>query len=270
MSERDDYQPGVPCWVDTLQPDPEAAVRFYGELFGWSFEGPGAMPGDPPGQYFAARLRGRDVAGLGSRAADGPAAWNTYISVESADEAATKVRDAGGSVVAEPFDVPPAGRMAVLTDPAGAAFCLWEPAERKGAQLVNEPGAWSMSFLSTTDPEAAKAFYGSVFGWDDEPMDMGGQEFTLCRLPGYVGGEPEQPVPRDVVAAILPADSDGAEGPQRWNVDFRIADADGAAAKAAELGGSVITGPYDTPGFRQAVLADQHGATFTVSQLLLH
>jgi uncharacterized protein len=272
MSEREQYQSGVPCWVDTVQPEPEAAVSFYGGLFGWSFSGPGPMPGDPPGRYFAAQVRGREVAGIGSQPANGgPSrpAWNTYISVERADEAARKAKDAGGDVVVEPFDVPPAGRMAVLTDPAGALFCVWEAAERNGARLVNEPGAWSMSFLGTDDPEGAMSFYGSVFGWNAEPMELGGQEFTLCRLPGYVGGEPQQPVPRDVVAVMLPANGGAPDGPPQWNVDFWVGDADAAADKASKLGGEVVVGPYDTPGFRQAVLADPHGATFTVSQLLL-
>src|SRR5438093_660768 len=122
MSERHGYPPGVPCWVETLQPDPEAAASFYGDLFGWEFTGPGSMTGDPPGRYFVARLRGSDVAGIGSlpfERASRLAEWITHISVDSAD-AAVKARSAGGSVVAEPFDTLPAGRMAVLGDPAGA------------------------------------------------------------------------------------------------------------------------------------------------------
>lgn len=119
MSECDGYQAGAPCWVDTAQPDPEAAVRFYGALFGWEFIGPGRMPGTPPGQYFVAQLRGRDVAAVSSLPPGAPPTpmWNTYIQVESADDSAQKVKNAGGEVVMEPFNVPPAGRMAVLTDP---------------------------------------------------------------------------------------------------------------------------------------------------------
>src|SRR5881398_350640 len=144
MSQRADYEPGVPCWVDTLQPDPDAAIAFYAGLFGWEFAGPGSMPGNPPGRYFVARLRGRDVAGVGSQpAGDPPApAWTTYVYVASADDAALAAVDAGGAILVEPFGVLPAGRMAVLADPAGAPFCVWEAGERRGAQLVNEPGAW--------------------------------------------------------------------------------------------------------------------------------
>jgi predicted enzyme related to lactoylglutathione lyase len=261
MSERDVYPPGVPCWVETLQPDPEAARQFYASLFGWEFDGPGPMPGDPPGQYFVARLRGRVVAGIGSGGPETPVAWNTHVSVGSADETARLAVDSGGGVLVPPVDAPPAGRFAVLADPAGATFCIWQPEARQGAQVINEAGAWAMSMLSTPDPERASAFYGAVFGWQMEPFQMG---VTLCRATGYVGGEPLQPVPRDVVAALAPAGSDAGS---RWGVDFWVADVDGTAARAADTGGKVIAGPEDTPGFRRAVLCDPSGAAFSVSRV---
>ncbi len=273
MSQRSHYQAGVPCWVDTLQPDPDAATAFYRGLFGWEFIGPGETPGDPPGQYFVATLRGRDVAGVGSQAGQ-PApptpAWNTYISVASADDAVERVRDAGGTVATGPTAASPAGRFAAVRDPAGAPFCVWEPQHRHGAQRVNEPSAWAMSMLHTSDPDGANAFYGDVFGWTPEPFQMGGAEGTLWRLPGYVGGEPGQPVPRDVVAAMVPiADGGSVQAMPQWSVDFWIDDADAAASKAPSLGGSVVAGPFDTPGFRTAVLADPAGAAISVSTLQL-
>jgi uncharacterized protein len=117
MPERDGYIPGVPCWVDASEPDPEAAVDFYAGPFGWEFES--VLPADSPGKYFMARLRGGDVAAVGSipEAMPAMAMWNTYVLVASADDTAAKVRDAGGSVVMEPFDVMASGRMAVCTDP---------------------------------------------------------------------------------------------------------------------------------------------------------
>jgi predicted enzyme related to lactoylglutathione lyase len=261
MSHRDDYEPGVPSWIDTIQPDPDAAMAFYGALFGWEFAGPGPMG------YSVARLHGRDVAGIGSPPPAGsapPPAWNTYVSVESADGIAETVRSAGGAVLIEPFDVLPAGRLAVLADPAGAAFGAWEPRQRAGAQLVNEPGAWAMSHLDSPDPDAAAAFYGAVFGWTTEAFGEGAGAVTMFRLPGYVGGEPHQPVSREVVATMSATREDGTPG---WNVHFWDHDVDATVAKAAELGGSVVAAPFDTPLTRIAVLADPHGAAFAISNV---
>jgi predicted enzyme related to lactoylglutathione lyase len=123
-----------------------------------------------------------------------------------------------------------------------------------------------MSQLATPDPEGAKAFYAEMFGWQAEPFQNGDQEMYLLRLPGYVGGEPAQPVPRDVVAVM--AGSDGSETAQ-WSVGFWIADADKAVTTAEQLGGEVLMGPTDVPGFRMAMLRDPQGAAFSVSQLVL-
>ena len=261
MSERDGFPEGVPSWVDTLQPDLDAATAFYGGLFGWEFEGPGEMPGHPPGRYLVARLRGRDVAGIGtSPSPDDPAGWNTYVTVGSADAAADNAEAAGGQVLVAPFDAAPAGRMAVLEDPAGAVFCVWQPQDRNGAQLVNEPGAWSMSTLLTPDPDAATPFYGALFGWTTESF---GGTITMFRLPGYVGGEPAQPVSREVIATMMPPDA----GPARWSVDFWVGDADAAVARATELGGRAVMPVFDTPVGRTAVIADARGAAFSISQV---
>lgn len=183
VPERDGYIHGVPCAVDTVHPDPEAAVDFYGGLFGWEFED--VMPPDSPRRYFVARLRGLDVAAVGSLPEDGPqrAMWNTYFWVDSADEIASKIADAGGQIVSEPVDVPPnAGRTAVFTDPEGASFRVWQAKENRGAQLVNEPGSLNLNGLNTRDVAGAKAFYGSVFGWRTVTLGAGLEMWTL---PGF-------------------------------------------------------------------------------------
>jgi uncharacterized protein len=248
MSERNGYEPGVPCWVDTWQDDDAAAARFYSELFGWEVA---------RGEYTLFRLRGRDVAGAGRREGAAPA-WTTYVWVDDADATAAKVVAAGGSLVQEPFDSLDGGRMAIVADPAGAVFGVWQLGEHRGAELVNEPGAWAMSMLTTPDPERANAFYGEVFGWSTD--DFGGA--TMYRLPGFVGGEPQQPVPRDVVAVMV----SGEEA--SWRPDFWVPDADAAAAATAELGGRVLAGPIDNPVGRGAVLADPAGAVFSVSKVI--
>ena len=278
MPERDGYPAGVPCWVDTGQPDPDAAVAFYSGLFGWEFEN--AMPPDAPGSYFIARQRGGDVAAVGSLPDGEPATpvWKTYIWVESADETATRVRDAGGRVLTEPFDVMEAGRMAVLADPEGAAFCAWQARQHRGARVVNEPVSLNFNDLSTRDAQGAKAFYGAVFGW--ETLDLGGAE--MWRLPGYgeflERGDPglrkrmaESGAPagfEDVVASLNPIADHEADVPAHWGVTFAVEDADATAERATELGGRVLAPPFDAPWVRMTVIADPQGATFTASKFV--
>jgi len=271
--------PGVPCWIDTSQPDPEAAVDFYSGLFGWDFEG--VMPPGAPGKYFIARLRGGDVAAVGSQPAGAPpmAVWNTYVWVQSADEAAAKVRQAGGRVLTDPFDVMDAGRMAVFTDPEGAAFCVWQAKEHRGARIVNEPGSLNFNGLNTRDAESAKPFYGSLFGWETLGLDGGAE---MWRLPGYGDflekSEPglrarmaESGAPEgfeDVVATINPITDDQPDVPPHWSVTFAVDDADATAARAAELGGTVTVAPFDAPWVRMTVITDPQGATFIASKFV--
>jgi uncharacterized protein len=282
LLERDGYPAGVPCWVDTSQPDPEAAAGFYRDLFGWEFED--RMPADSSGRYLVAQLRGRDVAGVGSQPEQAPPTpvWNTYIWVDSADQAAAKAKEAGGSVVMEPFDIGDAGRMAVLADPSGAAFCVWQANRHKGAQLVNEPGTWVSNELNTRDVEGAKAFYGAVFGWEADSFEMGDVAFHMWRLPGYgdhleaidpdirrrhaEDGAPEGFT--DCVAWMVPMTRDRfpEDVPPHWSVTFSVDDTDAVAEKAAELGGRVVVPPLDAPPVRVAVVSDPQGAVFSVSK----
>jgi predicted enzyme related to lactoylglutathione lyase len=281
MSERDGYAPGVPCWVDTWQPDADAAMSFYTQLFGWEAED--TMPDDAEGTHYMCKLRGRDVAAIASRPEGAPemrgrpggaaeerpvSSWTTYVWVDDVDATAAKVRDAGGSVRVEPFGSLDGGRIAVIADPAGAALGIWSPGEHRGAELVNEPSAYAMSALVTNDPDGAKRFYNEVFGWGVETFEMGGDEMVMWLVDGYVGGEPQQPVRRDVVATMLPPGANGEGSPPRWNVDFWVADVDAAAAKVEELGGQVLTPPFDIPGagMRQGAFRDPQGATFSLTQ----
>ena len=279
MPERDGYIPGVPCWVDTSQPDPEAAVDFYRGLFGWEFED--VMPPDSPGRYFIARIRGGDVAAVGSIPEGAPsmATWNTYLWVESADDTAAKVRDAGGDVVMEPFDIMDFGRMGVFSDPEGAVFSVWQANEHKGARIVNEHGTLNFNGLNTRDVAGAKSFYGSVFGWTTLELPGGAEMWTL---PGYgdyletftpglrkqveeVGGPKGF---EDVVASINPIPDDQPDTPPHWSVTLGVDDADEIAAKASELGGRVIAPPFDAPWVRMTVIGDPQGATLIASKFV--
>jgi uncharacterized protein len=267
MSERDGYEHGVPCWVDIWTGDADRSAEFYARLFGWEMIGGANEAGV---RHLIGRVRGRDVAAIGSRAdLSAPPSWGTYVWVDDADASAERAVAGGGRLVMEPFDSLAGGRMAIIADPAGAVLGLWQPGAHRGAELVNEPGAWSMSGLMADDVDGAEAFYGPLFGWRAERFSMGDAEGVLWRLDGYVGGEPQQPVPRDVVATMIPTGDEAT--PAHWSVDFWIADVDAAVAEAPALGGSVVTPPYEIPGtpLRQAVLADPDGATFSATQLVI-
>jgi uncharacterized protein len=262
MSERDGFDPGVPCWIETWQADAAAAAQFYAGIFGWDAEGADGGP-------YMCRLRGRDVAMIGELSpeeAHRPAAWITYVRVESADEAAGRVNEAGGSVRIGPSDSLDGGRFAIVADPAGAHLGIWQQGSHRGAQLVNEPGAWSWAQLYTRDPARAPSFYAEVFGWESEPLG----EVTMFSRPGYVGGEPEQPVPRDVVAGMAPmGDEFPPEVPPHWRIDFWVDDVDATVERAEELGGRAVVPAFDTEIFRQAVVADPAGAQFSVSRVTI-
>jgi predicted enzyme related to lactoylglutathione lyase len=278
MRERDGYIPGVPCWIDTNQPDPDAAVAFYGGVFGWDLQD--VMPPGSGGKYFMARLHGGDVAAIGSVPEGAPplAVWNTYVWVENADESASKVLAAGGSVVTEPFDVPQAGRMAVFADPEGALFRVWQAGDHKGARIVNEPGSLNFNGLNTRDAAHAKAFYRAVFGWDTLSLGAGVEMWTL---PGY-GDYLERGDPglrqriaefgpagfEDVVATVNPIPDDQQGVPAHWSVTFAVDDADAIAERAAALGGEVVAGPVDAPWVRMTVIRDPQGASFIATKFV--
>jgi len=279
MPDRDGYPPGVPCWVDTSQPDPDAAAEFYGGLFGWELQD--AMPAGSDAKYLVACIRARDVAAISSpaEAASPMATWNTYVCVASADETTAKAREAGGQVLTEPFDVMDAGRMAVLADPEGAVFCLWEAKEHTGAQVVNEHGSVNFNGLNTRDAEGAKAFYGAVFGWRTLELGPGNAMWTLAGYgdhleelnPGTreqmanVGGPPGF---EDVVAALNTIGGDQPDVPPHWNVTFGVDDADAIAERATELGGDPLVPPTDAPWVRMTVIRDPQGATFIANQFV--
>jgi uncharacterized protein len=232
-----------------MQPDPRAALEFYSPLLGWSFDEAAAMPDGLAGEYFTARLAGRRVAGIGQAPPASPAVWITYVRVLHIERALAAAQAAGGAPLAGPMDAGSDGRLAVLTDSTGVSFGLWEAGGRIGADLVDEPGTWAMSSLHTTDLEQAQAFYGAMFGWEIEPV--AGAPYRQWRLAG------------DVVAVVTTTDAVAV--PPHWSVNFAVLDADAIAEHAIALGGAVPMAPFDTPGFRSAVIADPQGGVIAVS-----
>jgi uncharacterized protein len=275
MAELDRYIPGVPCWIDSTQPDPAAAGEFYAGLFGWELEE--TMPADAPGSYLQARLNGGLVAAVSSQPGGGPAParWNTYIWVDDADETAAKVREAGGKVLMEPFDIFDSGRMAWFADAEGAELGLWQPNQHRGATVVNEPGSLNFNGLHTRDLERAKAFYGAVFGWEALPMGMWALRAYGDHLeklnPGTRERTREMGGPErfeEVVAAVSVIGDGEADTQPHWDVTFGIADADATAKRAEELGGTVVVPPFDAPWIRGTVIRDPGGATFKANQFV--
>jgi len=250
MSTRTSYAQGTPNWVDLQTTDPQAAKAFYAGLFGWEFDD---QPMPQGGAYSMAMLRGEPVAAIAAqspemKAAGAPPAWNTYLAVDSVDDAAAMVEKAGGQLAMAPFDVMEAGRMAFVIDPSGAPVALWQASQHIGARLVNEPGAVTWNELITTDPEAA-SFYTEVLGMTTSTMDMGTGEYTLFNV-----GD-------DMVGGSTPPQMPGV--PNHWHVYFAVADTDATAAKVTAQGGSILAEPFDTPVGRIAVARDPQGAVFS-------
>jgi uncharacterized protein len=268
MSTTRTYPNGVPSWVDTEQPDPEAAQDFYHRLLGWTFET--VSPPSTP-LYAIASLGGRDVAGLAPSDGQPAAAWNTYVAVDDADATAARVTAAGGEVVTAPFEPGPAGRTAFCRDRAGAEFRLWQAGRRLGAQAVNEPGTWNFSYLHTDQPDEID-FYSDVFGW--VVADLGFA--SMVRAPGY-GDHLEATVDPGIRARQRGGAPPGFEDAisfvvalepgmrPHWHVAFSVADRDDTVASARRLGAEVISAE-ENDWTRTAVIRDPQGATFTASQ----
>ena len=247
MPEMNAYAPGTPCWVDVSSDNAAASAAFYSRLFGWD-----AMEVPDGGGYTMLLQAGKAVAAAGVNQSGGPAAWSTYIATDDADATAAKITAAGGSLIADVMDIFDAGRMAFALDPQGALFGIWESGTHTGAQIVNEPFAYTWAELNTTDADAAQAFYSTVFGWEPEAL-QGGEDFAYAM----------QKVDGRVVGGIM-----AMEGmPAAWGVYFAVEDTDATIAKAEELDGSTLRPAADTDFGRMAILADPDGAAFAVIAL---
>jgi uncharacterized protein len=255
MSERKELKPGCFCWPELATPDAAKAKAFFAGLFGWN-------PVDVPsagGTYTLLQLRGLDVAALRTlsdreKEQSVPSHFLTYISTASADASAAKATELGGKLLFGPFDVEGIGRMAVVMDPGGAVFALWEARGHIGARIVGEANALCWTELATRDPEKAKAFYGGLFGWSWKPSGSAAAEyFEILRENEPIGG-------------LLPMGGKGWDNvPAHWMPYFMVPDCDAAVSKAGALGGGATVPAADIPNVgRFAVLRDDQGAHFSV------
>jgi predicted enzyme related to lactoylglutathione lyase len=256
MGERTEHAPGSFSWADLPAGDVEAAKAFYASLFGW--EGDDLPMGDG-GHYSTQRLGGHGVAAIASRpqparGGDAPPAWQCYVTVASADEAAQRAGELGATVRAGPFDVMQAGRMAAIEDPQGASFMVWEPRESIGADLVNVPGALCWNELASNDPAASTRFYGELFGWTAEPFQESEGRYLVIENDGRTNGG---------IGLALPGQA------PRWLPYFAVADVDQTLAQVGALGGSVAAGPFAIGDGKTAVAGDPEGALFGLYSGLL-
>lgn len=275
MNEPRTYPEGVTCWVEFEQGDVEAAARFYGALFGWTFID--TAP-ESKVRHLVAQLDGQDAAGIGQPpvtkdSAAHAATWNTYIAVRDIDRAVARVEAAGGRITVPPSNADEAGRTASCVDTGGIPFRLWQAGRRLGAQVANTPGAWNFSDLHTADPAESIAFYVRVFGWVFDDLGFA----TMIRQPGYAdhlaatsdpgiherqSGDSVPPGFADAFGWLVTA-QDGVQ--PHWHVTFTVADRDDSAAAAEYLGATVLS-TTDSDWTRDAEIRDPQGAVFSVSQ----
>ncbi|HRC86695.1 MAG TPA: VOC family protein [Thermoanaerobaculia bacterium] len=258
MAEVFSHDPGRFCWFELATPDPEVAKDFYRGLFGWTAVDTPAGSGRT---YTLLKLHGQDVAALyeldSAQSAQGvPTHWLSYVAVAEVAPVVNRCRELGGVVLVDPLPVKDLGCLAILADPEGAPFALWQARSHIGASRLNEPGAVCWNELATYDAPDARRFYQGLFGWQADVKNLGQGEYTEWSHGAYPA------------AGMYQLDEETAEEPPHWTVYFSVGSCDQAAARADQLGGRVISPPANIPGVgRFAALQDPLGASFSVIQL---
>jgi hypothetical protein len=248
------HAPGTFCWPELATTDQESAVAFYRALFGWDVN---EQPIGPGGTYSMFTLRGKNVGAAYTlrpeeRQQNIPPHWGSYVSVADADAAVKRAQELGAKVLAPAFDVMDAGRMAILQDPTGGVFMVWQAKKHVGAEVLGDPGSLCWTELATRDTKAAEKFYTSLFGWAAKHGTDGMEYIELANDGQQQGG-------------ILPITPQMGNMPTAWTPYFMVSNVDATAAKVKELGGRVYMGPQDLPKVgRFAVVADPQGAMFDI------
>ncbi|KAA2254841.1 VOC family protein [Solihabitans fulvus] len=249
--------PGGPAWLDLAATDIATTAAFYTNLFGWSFK----SFSPEPNSYGVFLLDGKTVAAIGPHTEESTTpSWTIYFHTADADATAKAVSAAGGTVRFEPMDVSPSGRMAGFTDPAGGQFAVWQGGEIPGLETYNVPGSMSWLELYSTDADAAKSFYRTVFEWDTVDMPAGPDMTYTIASPKGGGQTTMHGGMMQLGEANLAAGSTS-----EWHPYFEVADCDAAYAKALELGATELIAPMDTPmAGRTAMVTDPFGAPFAL------
>ncbi len=253
MSHVSSHPDGSFCWPELATSNQDAAKEFYGDLFGWT---PKDQPIGPDGVYSLMQIGGSDVAAIYAQGAQEqgiPPHWNSYIAVASADDSAKKAADLGGTVMMAPFDVFDSGRMAVIQDPTGAVFCLWQANKHVGVTRINEPGTLCWTELVTNDTKKAGPFYEQLFGWRLKVGTAAPGEYTEF----YLGDR--------AIGGMMPIQKEWGPVPPHWTPYFLVADVDATTKLASERGGNAMMPPTDIPTVgRFSVIQDPQGAVFNL------
>jgi predicted enzyme related to lactoylglutathione lyase len=264
MPEISSYTPGTFCWPELATTDQKSAVQFYSSLFGWQVNDQPIGPGET---YSMFQLRNKPVGAAFTLRAEQrqqgvPPHWGSYVSVANAEDTVKRAKELGATVLAPPFDVMDAGRMAVLRDPTGAVFMVWQPKKHQGAAILQEPGTLCWTELATRDTKAAERFYTQLFGWKSKTGSDAGMEYTEFSVQGPGG----QAVPGAGMMAMTPQ---MGSAPPNWMPYFAVTDCDATTTKAKQLGGNTYVPPTDIPNVgRFSVLADPQGAVFAVIKVV--
>ena len=257
MSVRTEYHPGEFSWVDLAAHDMPAARSFYEQFFSWTSRNMDTDGGPPYAQF---QRDGHSVAGLSQMSEEikshgVPASWNSYISVADVDATVTRAAELGASITVPVMQVLEYGWMAFLQDPTGALVGLWQPNNHFGAELVNDPGAFSWNELATRETAVARDFYGQLLGWEFEESSDTPHNYYIIRHRGGMNG------------GLLETTQEMGDLPTCWSVYFTVEDTDQALEKLVQLSGRLITQPFDVPAGRIAVVSDPQGAMFNLIQL---
>jgi predicted enzyme related to lactoylglutathione lyase len=254
MAKIESHIPGSFCWAELATSDADSAKQFYSEMFGWTVT---EQP-IPEGTYYIFQSGGNDAAAMYVAPSGTPTNWGVYFSVANADESAAKVAPSGGKLIAGPFDVMDAGRMALVQDPQGAMFSLWQANRVIGITHGGPLNQACWPELNSPDPAGAVAFYSKLFGWKTKPESG----FESAHYVEWVNGQ-------SPMAGLMPMRGDEWKGvPPHWMIYISVANCDERAAKATELGAKICVQPTDIPNVgRFAVITDPEGATFSLIQM---
>ena len=247
------HAPGNFCWFELATSDQKAAKDFYSSAFGWEIDD---QPMGPDQFYTMLKVNGKNIGALFAMSKEEmgsgiPPHWGLYISVANADETAKKAESLGGKIIMAPFDVMDVGRMAVIQDPTGAIFSIWQASKHLGASLIGETNSFCWWELNTKDTAKAKEFYTQLFGWT-------------------TGGDPNYTEWKNgdkTIGGMMEIQPEWGPVPPNWLSYIQVNNCDESAAKIKELGGSVMMGPQDIPNMGHfAVVADPQRAVFAIYQ----